>query len=220
MLNITEPAACEKPCNCKVRHENTKLIVLTGGPGAGKTAVLEIIRKQLCGHVVILPEAASIVFGGGFWRLRSVSAIKAAQRAILHIQQECEALVIGEHQWALGLCDRGLLDGLAYWPGEREEFWRAAGTDLQTEYGRYHAVIHLRTPGDNFGYNHDNPLRTESVLQAQLIDHRISQLWSGHPRYYTVESAADFLTKAQRAIDIITLHIPDCCSSRSAREGA
>ncbi len=43
-------------------------VVLTGGPGAGKTAALEVIRRLYAPHVQVLPEAASIVFGGGFPR--------------------------------------------------------------------------------------------------------------------------------------------------------
>lgn len=46
-------------------HERRR-IVLTGGPGAGKTALLELIRQSFCSHVTVLPEAASIVFGGGW----------------------------------------------------------------------------------------------------------------------------------------------------------
>lgn len=213
MQQVNKPATCEKRCPCRGPHTDTRLIVLTGGPGAGKTAILEIIRKQLCEHVVILPEAASIVFGGGFWRLETPNAIAAAQRAILHIQQEMERLVVGEHKWALGLCDRGLLDGLAYWPDSEEEFWHIAGTTLQAEYSRYHTVIHLRTPTDGLGYNHQNPLRTESAAQAQVIDNKIHSIWSGHPRYNVVESADDFLGKAQKAIDIITTNLPSCCAA-------
>lgn len=54
-------------CACTARHNRLR-VVLTGGPGAGKTAVLELIRQSLCTHVKILPEAAGIVFGGGFPR--------------------------------------------------------------------------------------------------------------------------------------------------------
>lgn len=39
-----------------MRHKR-KTIVLTGGPGAGKTAVLELVRQQFCAHVEVLPEA-------------------------------------------------------------------------------------------------------------------------------------------------------------------
>jgi predicted ATPase len=62
------------------------LVVLTGGPGAGKTALLEIARRNFCEHIAVLPEAVSIVFGGGFWRKETAPARRAAQRAT---QQRC-----------------------------------------------------------------------------------------------------------------------------------
>jgi len=212
MPEARKPATCEKECSCTAVHDATKLVVITGGPGAGKTAVLEIIRKQLCEHVVILPEAASIIFGGGFWRLDSNSARRAAQAAILHVQQQMENLVISEKKWALGLCDRGLLDGLAYWPDDADGFWAEARTTLEAEYKRYHAVIHLRTPTEALGYNHMNPLRTETAAQAHIIDEKIAAIWSGHPRYRTVESTHDFLAKAHKALEYILEDLPDCCT--------
>lgn len=205
------PEPCEKECGCKERMHDTQLVVLTGGPGAGKTAVLEIIRKKLCEHVVILPEAASVVFGGGFWRLDSPSARMAAQRAIFHIQQEMENLVTGEHQWALGLCDRGVLDGMAYWPGEEEAFWETTGTDVEREYARYRSVIHLRTPSHDEGYNHENPLRVETADEAARIDEKIHDIWSGHPRYRTVGSMPDFMDKVKTTVDFIIEDLPACC---------
>jgi predicted ATPase len=212
MPEARKPATCEKECSCTSPHDATELIVITGGPGAGKTAVLEVIRKQLCEHVVILPEAASIIFGGGFWRLDSPTARLASQTAIMHVQQQIEKLVMGEKKWALGLCDRGLLDGLAYWPGEPSAFWTEARTTLDAEYKRYHAVIHLRTPTDALGYNHMNPLRTETAAQAHVIDEKIAAIWSGHPRYRTVESTPDFLAKAHKALEYIVKDMPRCCA--------
>ena len=38
-----------KPCPCSDSHR-TRRVVLTGGPGAGKTAVLELIRQSFCEH--------------------------------------------------------------------------------------------------------------------------------------------------------------------------
>ena len=134
MPHTTTPATCEKDCACTlVPNGAPKMIVVTGGPGAGKTAVLEIIRKQLCRHVAILPEAASIVFGGGFWRLPSASARMCSQRAILHVQQQMEELAFGEKTWPVILCDRGLLDGLAYWPGTEDEFFSEARTTHKSD---------------------------------------------------------------------------------------
>ena len=54
-------------CECSDVHQQRR-VVLTGGPGAGKTALLELIRQSFCAHVRVLPEAASVVFGGGFPR--------------------------------------------------------------------------------------------------------------------------------------------------------
>jgi dephospho-CoA kinase len=54
-----------KACDCSETHK-TRRVVLTGGPGAGKTAVLELIRQDFCKHVKVLPESASILFGGDF----------------------------------------------------------------------------------------------------------------------------------------------------------
>ncbi len=211
-MAIGDPTTCEKRCDCHQSHSGTKFIVVTGGPSAGKTAVLEILRKELCQHIAILPEAASIVFGGGFWRLESASARQASQRAILHIQNEMETLVRGEEKWAVALCDRGLLDGLAYWPGDEADFFKVSGLDMEKVYSRYHAVVHLRTPNAATGYNLQNPLRIENAAQAIAIDEKIASVWSKHPRYQAVENAQNFMEKAEKAKNLIISYLPECCA--------
>jgi hypothetical protein len=213
-LNIVKPDDafnCEVPCQCCETVHNCKLIVLTGGPGAGKTAILESARKILCQHVAILPEAAGIVFGGGFWRLESPTARLASQRAIFHIQEEMENLVLGEKSWGIGLCDRGTLDGLAYWAESEENFWQTFNTTKDKEYGRYQAVIHLRTPTLDRGYNHQNPMRVETSDQAALIDDKIHHVWKNHPNYFEIQSADSFLEKVDNAFEIIKKFMPNCC---------
>ncbi len=212
---LTAPNACEKRCEQLVPQTDTRLIVITGGPGAGKTAVLEMAKKVLCEHVAILPEAASIIFSGGFWRLHSASAKRAAQGAIFHVQVEMENLVIGEKKWSVGLCDRGTLDGVAYWSGTPESFWKMSGNDAKHEYTKYLAVIHLRSPTDLLGYNQQNPLRIETAIQAQEIDDKIANAWAGHPNYEVIGNSENFLTKAQAAIKAISKFIPECCRQSS-----
>jgi predicted ATPase len=180
-----------------------KKIVITGGPGAGKTAILEMIKKLNLPSTTILPEAASILFNGGFWRLESATARASAQRAIFHIQTEMETLAEEENKWNFALCDRGTLDGLAYWPFAEELFWSMAHTNLNQELSRYYAVIHLRTPMNNQGYNHQNPLRIENALTAKIIDDKIASIWKGHPLYKSFDSQDNFLMKSQQAIDYI-----------------
>ena len=144
-------------CECNAGHERRR-IVLTGGPGAGKTAILELIRQAFCVHVKILPESAGILFGGGFPRSDALAAKRSAQRAIYHVQRELEEAADADGDPAIVLCDRGTVDGCAYWPGP-DDFWASVGTTRQAELTRYDAVIHLRTPDLTSGYDHSNPLR-------------------------------------------------------------
>jgi predicted ATPase len=177
-------------------------IAITGGPGAGKTAVLEIARKHFGSRVEVLHEAASIVFGGGFPRFDSIDARCAAQRAIYRVQVELENVAKVHSSAAVILCDRGTPDGLAYWPEAPEEFWRQLGTTFEAELARYDAVIHLRTPSSRDGYHRD-ALRIESAKSAERIDERLLEIWSKHPRRFCVESSHDFLDKTRITLDVL-----------------
>jgi phosphatidylserine/phosphatidylglycerophosphate/cardiolipin synthase-like enzyme len=83
-----------------------------------------------------------------------------------------------------------------------------SGTSIEREFSKYHAVIHLQTPSEKFGYNHFNPLRIETVMAAQEIDQKIGLVWHNHPRYHVIANDIDFLHKAETAIDLIKLYLP------------
>ena len=183
--------------------------MLTGGPGAGKTAVLELIRLFFCEHVKTLPEAAGIVFGGRFPRDDRPPIRQAAQRAIYYIQRELEAIAAIEDA-AVVLCDRGTVDCAAYWLGEGD-LYSAVGTTRAIELARYDAVIHLRTPTSARAYNRDNPMRVESMEEAAVADARIAEQWSGHPRRFFVEPTEDFLHKASKTLALLRSEVPECC---------
>ena len=108
------------------------------------------------------------------------------------------------------MCDRGTVDGSAYWFGLGDLF-SSVGTTLDEQIKRYDAVIHLRTPALGTGYNHQNPLRIESAEEASAIDERIAKAWDKHPKRVFVETSADFLTKAARALEILRGELPECC---------
>jgi predicted ATPase len=198
------------PCRCQRSTHLGKLVVITGGPGAGKTAVLEMVRRRFCEHVAVLPEAAGIVYGGGFPRRATQVARCAAQRAIFRVQRELETIALGEGVAGVALCDRGTLDGLAYWPASPEALLDAVGTTLERELARYAAVIHLRVP-DPGRYNHQNPLRIENAREAAAIDERIRAAWSRHPHVHVIPATDTFVDKVQRALAVIGDHLPDCC---------
>lgn len=200
------------PCACILAElpAAPPRVVLTGGPGGGKTAVLEVVRRHFCEHIIVLPEAASILFGGGFPRGTHDTARRAAQRAIFRVQDELERLALEEGNVALVLCDRGVVDGAAYWPGLPDALFVEVGTTREAALGRYTGVVHLATP-DARGYDHTNPVRIESVSDAAAIDARIAAVWDGHPRRAFVEAEADFVQKVTRAIAALDQLLPHCC---------
>jgi predicted ATPase len=195
------------PCTCTATHDGRR-VVLTGGPGAGKSAVLELARLFFCEHVRPLPEAAGIVFGGRFPRNGRPDIRQASQRAIYHVQVELESTTLLENP-AMVICDRGTPDGSAYWNGDGT-LWDAVGTSRDAELARYYGVIHLRTPTAG-AYNHDNPLRIESHDEARAIDSLIAEAWAGHPRSFEVLATDDFLGKAAHALRHLRELMPACC---------
>lgn len=203
-----------KPCPCREPHP-LKRVVLTGGPGAGKTAVLELIRRSLCEHVVVLPEAAGIVFGGGFPRAPREGVRRAAQRAIFFVQRELESAAESANP-AIMLCDRGTVDGAAYWPGP-DTLWSSVGVPRLTELARYDTVIQLRTPSAAHGYDRANPLRIETPEDAARVGERIAVEWDGHPRVFVVEATDDFVVKARLAVDLVRAELPACCRTHPVR---
>ncbi len=202
-----------RACGCYLEHV-TRRVVLTGGPGAGKTATLGIVRRYLCPHVAVLPESASVLFSGGFPRRGDDPSRRAAQRAIFRVQRELEGLPEFSAGLAVALCDRGTVDGLAYWPGDPEEFWRDLGATREAELARYDTVIHLRTP--RAAYYQRSMVRTESADEARAVDARIEAAWAGHPRRFVIEAERDFLAKSLHVLEILRDVVPPCCRGEGA----
>jgi len=86
------------------------------------------MRQNFCKQVKVLPESAGILFGGGFPRDDSREIRQAAQRAISYVQRELESVADAEKP-AIVLCDRGTVDGSAYWFGAGDLF-SSVGTTL------------------------------------------------------------------------------------------
>jgi predicted ATPase len=198
-------------CGCRLPASEVRLVVLTGGPGAGKTAVLETASRLFCEHVAVLPEAASLLFRGGFPRSATAPARASAQRAIFHVQRELELLATLEGRYAAVLCDRGTLDGLAYWPYVPEQYFAEVGSSYAAELARYCAVVHLCSPSGAQGYDHSNPVRIETAEEATRIDGRIAEVWAPHAKVHTVVSQSNFVHKLAAALQAIRLELPACC---------
>jgi hypothetical protein len=161
--------------------------------------------------VTFLPEAATILFSGGFPRSPTLPGLKAIQRSIYCIQKELERMVQEEGSSGLVLCDRGVLDGLAHWPGSKRTFFEEMGASREEMFQRYELVIHLRSPEIDQEQCPGNPYRRENQESALSIDHRIERAWTGHPHRVVVERTPDFLETIRLAERLVSNALPACC---------
>lgn len=179
-------------------------IVLTGGPGGGKTTAADLFRREIGERVVIVPEAATMIFSGGFPRYPGAGPRQAAQRAVYHVQRNLEDIQATRYPDRILLCDRGTVDGAAYWPGEPEGFYADLGTTAEAELARYDAVIFFESAAvGGMGIEGGNPVRRESLEEAVALDARLRRVWSGHPRFIVVNHQPSFFGKIARGLEIL-----------------
>ncbi len=187
-----------------VPMQKRKRIVLTGGPGGGKTTAADLLRRELGSRVVIVPEAATILFAGGFPRVDQWDANRAAQSAIFHVQRNLEDVQAVLYPDRTLLCDRGTVDGAAYWHDGEEAFFHSVGTSLSAELSRYDAVVFFETAAvAGLSIEGGNPVRCESLTQAVELDRRLRALWSRHPRFTLIEHNSSFLKKIMGALGVL-----------------
>lgn len=178
-------------------------IVVTGGPSGGKTTLLEMLKKELGQQAVLVPESASILYRGGFPRLKEKKSAIKIQRAIYYVQKELEQMLAEAHKKSkVIVCDRGSLDGIAYWPNTEKNFFSSLKSTRKKELARYDWVLHLDTASRAF-YDQTNPLRTETHSQATELNEKIKRAWREHPRRFIIPQTDDFLSKVSLAFNLI-----------------
>jgi predicted ATPase len=179
-------------------------IVLSGGPGGGKTTAADLFRRELGERVVVVPESATILFAGGFPRAREFYARRAAQAAIFQVQRNLEDVQSSLFPDRVLLCDRGTVDGAAYWPNHDQDFFEAMGTTLERELARYDAVVFFETAAvAGMSIEGGNPVRNESEIEAVELDRRLRELWAHHPRFTLVPHHPSFLRKITTGLEIL-----------------
>src|SRR5580692_10831063 len=165
-----------------------KRIVLTGGPGSGKTVVSSAVALGDPKRFVVVPEAATQVYTGARTRWDLVNEVgrRELQRQIYRLQRSQEDRFAAEHPDKILLLDRGTIDGAAYWPDGPEAYWADLGTSLAAELARYDHVIWMQTAAAIGLYDGDNSnaCRFEDAAGAVASGEFLVKLWSGHPHFH------------------------------------
>lgn len=171
-------------------------VVLTGGPGGGKTTATDLYRREIGDSVVVVPESATLLYSGGFPRGGGKGVRQATQKAIYAVQQNLEDAQYANYSSRILLCDRGTIDGAVYWPDGPEDFFESLRTTLATELARYDAVIFFETAAvGGISIEGGNPIRIESNKEALGLDNQLKKLWSQHPNFIFIPHNTSFIEK-------------------------
>lgn len=180
----------------KARKQDIRKIALTGGPGGGKSSAAELFKLEYKDFISLVPEVATLLFKGGYPRVDSPLVIENIQKSIFHVQNNLEDTYTTLFPHHTLLCDRGTVDGGAYWPQGPDDFFKTMGTTLKAELNRYDAVIFFETAAaGGLAIDLGNHVRNEDQRKAIEIDLRLKSLWSQHPNFVYIKNEPSFLQK-------------------------
>lgn len=199
-------------------NNNIPKVVLTGGPCAGKSTILSHIQESFPEQVETVPEAANMLIGGGFplpsdslpyserWQM-------TLQDPLFTLQQSLEANhseIATRTNKQLLVCDRGLLDQVAYFRGGVSEFLeRYKVSDVGEIIGRYSLVIHLASVAllGESAYQQASSAQErveDTVEQVREAEQKTLEAWSLHPNRIIIEPSQNFDKKYEKVTKIVS----------------
>lgn len=174
-----------------------KKIVLTGGPGSGKTTVISSIKKHFEGtdfKILVVPETATELINGGIkcFGDNAVSVIDF-QELVMTLQLEKEKIYEKAAQELGGnvliIFDRGTVDNFAYInQTQTKELLKRFDNkiNLVNLLERYDLVIDLVSRED-FYTTENNQARSENVREALDLGITTLNSWIGHKKLKIVK---------------------------------
>lgn len=180
-------------------------IVVTGGPGAGKTSIWRELATTHASHLVAVPEVATLLFQHVFPSVQNTTERCAVQRAIFEVQRHLETVYETRRaSEQVLLCDRGVPDGAGYWPEGPAAFFTAMSSDWKSEIMRYDAVLFLETAAaGGLAIDAGNATRTESLEAAVNVDAQLRAVWAQHPNCVFIAHEIDFAVKVARGSAVL-----------------
>ena len=186
--------------------------VITGGPCAGKTTALNILRKALTERgfkVLTAPESATEIFSIGLSLTETpqLTIQDLILKKMLHSENFVENIANTldfNNENIIIFCDRGILDSKAYTP--YEDFITVLdnnGLNEEEAIKRYDAVFHLVTAAngaEEFYTLENNSARFETAEEALALDLRTLNAWQTHPNLYVFDNSTNFDEKMNRLI--------------------
>lgn len=183
-------------------------IVLAGGPGAGKTSILELLKtfpRKDNTYLVFLDEAASKILAT-FPRIYQVSS-ELLQATILAVQLALNQIVERGFDNAICISDRGVYDLWAY-IDDKAKFSEITGFSFSLP--TYDLVIYLESLDSFVGKANNLYRKEESIHQVKEVEAKTRQAWESRvvAREFVVVPACNLIQdKARLVAEAINKHL-------------
>ena len=196
-------------------------VVITGGPGAGKTEIMSYLTQILeeRGYkVFVVPETPTELILNGIRPCTNISVVEF-QNFVLDKQLSKEKLYDNAAEYydkdkVIIFYDRGILDACAYVDKYPifEEMLKKRNLSFSDVFNKYDAVLHLVTAANGaiefYQWNDptkeevgNNAARGESPEEAVEKDVKTLNSWIGHPHLKVFDNSTDFDGKKKRVIE-------------------
>lgn len=169
-----------------------KRIVLTGGPGSGKTSVLEKIKQVYAGEgykVIVVPETATELMNNGITFKDGSISLLDFQELVMRLQLAKEEVVdraieLTNTEKIIVVYDRGTIDNTAYI--NKDEFEEVMTRlnhvkSFAELMDKYDLVINL-VGREDFYTTANNAARSESASEAMKLGDATLKCWLGHKK--------------------------------------
>ena len=190
-------------------------IVITGGPCAGKTEAMNLIKDTFSkrGYVVLfVPETATELITGGVcpWTTGTNLDYQICQCKLQAYKENIflEAISSMPQDKFLLVCDRGMFDNRAYMTEEEFKVCLEKLNTTEEEVNKsYDAIFHLETAAKGLEkyYTLDNNVaRYETVDEAAALDDCLLKAWENHPNHIIIRNNELFNVKMNDLIGEIS----------------
>jgi hypothetical protein len=204
---LPEPEILTPQGKHATEQKRASVFVLTGGPSGGKTTFMRELRAADPNgqRWVLVPEAAPLLFHAGL-SVKEKSFQAAAVRLQMALEDACSLVA---PPGAALVCDRGLLDPLAFWLAagwNEDEFFPFVGFSREELLCRYTGIIHLQSTaiGAESCYRcWPHAGRPETIEQAAKVDALCIRVWHGQRNHVVLLNRLDWAAKSQSGRDAL-----------------
>lgn len=190
-----------------------KKIVLTGGPGSGKTSVLNGINKVFSGEgykVIIVPETATELMNSGITFKDGSISLLDFQEIVMRLQLAKEEAVdrtieLASNDRIIVIYDRGTIDNSAYINEKEFKDVLARLNNVKTFadlMDKYDLVINL-VGSKEFYTTLNNSARSEKPEEALALGEATLKCWLGHKKMKIVMPKETMEEKLNEVLNII-----------------